>query len=63
MSEKTICPNCKNEIGFVFGMCISCGFNYLDHTFHFIKVWRSDFLNDEYWDYLIQKHKQNSEKK
>lgn len=30
------CPHCRNRVGFVFGTCIECGFNHLDHSFHFI---------------------------
>lgn len=30
----TKCQNCKNTIGFVFGTCIVCNWNYLDCSFH-----------------------------
>lgn len=32
------CPICKNTMGFSCGTCIECGYNYLDHRFHFIEV-------------------------
>lgn len=32
------CPKCLNRIGFVFGTCGDCGWNYLDDTYHWIVV-------------------------
>ncbi len=32
------CPICKNTMGFAFGTCVECGYNYLDKTFHKIEV-------------------------
>lgn len=32
------CPICKNMMGFVCGTCVECGYNHIDHTYHFIKV-------------------------
>lgn len=33
------CPKCLNQQGFVFGTCIECGWNSLDHSYHHIVVW------------------------
>ena len=33
-----VCPVCKNKCGFVFGMCIECGWNYLTNEFDKIEV-------------------------
>lgn len=51
---NTICPHCENTIGFAFGTCSRCGWNYLDHSFHFIRVWLSDVPDID--PRLIQKH-------
>ena len=32
------CPKCGNTIGFGFGTCVECGYNYLDNTYRYIKV-------------------------
>ena len=32
------CPVCENKQGFSCGTCIDCGYNYIDNTFHFIKI-------------------------
>ena len=34
--SKTICPHCKNNIGFAFGRCSECGYNYLTDEFEVI---------------------------
>lgn len=33
------CPHCQNTIGFVFGTCCQCGWNYLENRFKFVTVW------------------------
>lgn len=53
--EKTICPKCNNKYGFAFGTCIDCGYNYLDKTFHWIKVYVKD-LHSYSSNSLINKH-------
>lgn len=49
------CPKCNNIMGFVFGTCIECGWNYLSNQWEYIKV-RVDDLPEEIQDYFIQKH-------
>lgn len=53
--EKTICPNCKNDWGFVFGRCIQCGFNHDTNKFEVIKVDVED-LPEHIRYYLVMKH-------
>ena len=53
------CPICKNRIGFAFGTCVECGYNYLDFTFHKIEV-NTDVLKsllpeDVFWQ-LVEEH-------
>lgn len=38
MSDRLECPHCGNKMGFAFGTCCECGFNYIDHTFHSIQI-------------------------
>lgn len=38
MNKRSTCPHCKNTMGFSFGTCVECGFNYLDNQFHRISV-------------------------
>lgn len=59
MADKTICPVCKNKVGFAFGTCIECGYNHLDDSFHFIKVHIDDLPEGEYKERLIEKHWEN----
>lgn len=33
------CPHCKNHKGFVCGMCVNCGYDYLSGTFKWVKLW------------------------
>lgn len=49
------CPVCDNRIGFAFGTCVDCGFNYLDGTFRFIKV-DIDYLPMELREALVREH-------
>ena len=32
------CPICKNKTGFAFGVCVECGYNHLNDSYHTIKV-------------------------
>ena len=52
--SKTVCLKCKNEMGFAFGTCVDCGWNYLDHSYHFIKIHVSDIPNGH--EHLIDIH-------
>ena len=51
------CPICKNKVGFAFGTCTKCGYNYLEKEYHRIEV-NMDTLKrllDPYTiDYLVQ---------
>ena len=53
------CPICKNKVGFAFGTCTKCGYNYLEEEYHRIEV-NMDTLKrllDPYAiDYLVQQH-------
>jgi hypothetical protein len=55
------CEKCGNRIGFVFGTCCNCGWNYLDKTWHYIKVNVNDLPMDLRY-YLIDKHESKYEK-
>ena len=55
----TVCPNCQNKIGFVFGTCIECGFNHISNTFKWIKVYVSELPSGER-DYYIDRHMRNT---
>lgn len=52
---KDGCPKCGNRYGFAFGMCGTCGFNYLTGEYHFIEVYKGE-LNREDWYYLVDQH-------
>lgn len=49
------CPKCNNKLGFSFGTCSSCGWNYIDSTYHWIKVNVND-LSVDTKEYLIRKY-------
>lgn len=49
------CPHCQNKMGFAFGTCIECGFNYITKQFNKIEVWVED-LPPNIRDYLINWH-------
>lgn len=55
------CPHCKNTVGFIFGTCSQCGYNYLSMQFEIIKV-RVDDLPEETVDYLIGLHENRTKK-
>jgi len=55
------CVKCGNELGFAFGTCDNCGWNYLSNQFEFIKVYVDDLPESEQ-DYLIEKHAMRYEK-
>ena len=55
------CNKCDNELGFAFGTCNNCGWNYLSNQFEFIKVLVDDLPEDEQ-DYLVEKHAMRYEK-
>lgn len=48
------CPHCLNQIGFAFGTCSACGYNYVEHRFRWIKVYVDDLDSDE--DILVEIH-------
>lgn len=53
------CPICKNKIGFVCGTCIDCGYNQLDHTYHFIEVSTEilkQIVSPNMFYYLVAEH-------
>ena len=54
------CPICKNIMGFACGTCIECGYNYIDNTFHYIRV-NTDILKsllpEEIFNSLVEEHK------
>lgn len=49
------CPKCGNRMGFAFGTCVDCGFNYLDYDYKYIKV-DVDKLPESIKWYLIDNH-------
>lgn len=49
------CEKCGNRLGFAFGTCVQCGYNYLDKQYHHIKVYVDDLPEDIKWR-LIDKH-------
>ena len=55
------CPVCKNKIGFAFGTCCECGYNYLEGKYKNITVCVSDLeiilgrYSQDLYD-LIEKH-------
>lgn len=53
------CPICKNTVGFACCMCIKCGFNRMDNTYHFIEV-STDLLerlvSHEVFECLVAEH-------
>ena len=51
----TTCPKCNNTMGFAFGTCTRCDWNYLDNSYHTIKV-DVDYLPKDIKDRLIQLH-------
>lgn len=59
-----MCEKCGNRIGFAFGTCCNCGWNYLDKTYHSIKVSVDDLasLPIELKWYLIDKHNERIER-
>lgn len=53
------CPKCGNKIGFSFGMCIDCGYNYNTHKYDQIKVSTDTlktYLPTEIYIYLLKQH-------
>jgi hypothetical protein len=56
------CPHCQNKMGFVCGMCIDCGYNYLMNEFNFIKVYVDDLAPRDR-EYLIEKHRRATVRK
>lgn len=46
MADNEGCPHCGNKYGFAFGTCCQCGFNYIDNTFHSIKINPEDLPED-----------------
>lgn len=52
--SSTVCPHCQNTMGFVFGTCCNCGWNSIDHTFHFVQVSLEDVPSLD--PYLLAKH-------
>lgn len=53
------CPVCKNKIGFAFGTCIQCGYDYIEEKFSRIEVDMEtlEALLDPYTlDLLVNKH-------
>ena len=53
------CPICKNKTGFVFGTCCECGYNHVDHTYHYIKVSTEileRIVSPEVFNHLVEEH-------
>lgn len=53
------CPICKSTMGFVCGTCCRCGYNHLDHTYHFIEVSTEileQIASPEMFEYLVAEH-------
>lgn len=53
------CPICKNTMGFAFGTCCRCGYNYLDHTYHTIEVSTEileQIVSPDMFEYLVAEH-------
>lgn len=58
------CPKCNNTQGFVFGMCIECGWNHISDEYDKIQVWAGDakYLPPEIWELLVDIHDELSDK-
>lgn len=59
------CPICDNMIGFTCGTCIDCGYNYLDHTFHFIEVSTETLeglVSPEVFEFLVAEYRRYKER-
>lgn len=50
-----MCESCGNRIGFVFGVCIDCGWNHITKQYFSINV-VVDELRPEDRFYLVEKH-------
>lgn len=53
------CPICDNMIGFAFGTCVNCGYNYIDHEFKYIKVDTGilkELVPSSVFDFLVAQH-------
>ena len=57
MDNKNGCPKCGNRMGFAFGRCSGCGFNYLSEQFETIKIdtklLKSIIPEDLYWQIIF----------
>ena len=53
------CPICDNMIGFHFGTCVNCGYNYIDHEYKYIKV-DTEILKSlvptQVYEFLVMEH-------
>jgi hypothetical protein len=59
------CPICDNMIGFTCGTCIDCGYNYIDHTFHFIEISTETLeavVSPEVFEFLVEEHRRFKER-
>lgn len=59
------CPICKNTMGFVCGTCIDCGYNQIDHTFHFIEVSTEvleQIVSPAMFDFLVAEHEKSKKR-
>ena len=55
------CPHCGNQLGFAFGTCVRCGFNYLEEKFNYIRVSVNDL--EDHQLHLILQHAANTQKR
>ena len=62
MKQKPECPKCGNTMGFSFGGCISCGWNYVTNKWDWIRV-NPKLLPDEWKDYFVRNHEKYYNKK
>ena len=61
-----ICPICKNTMGFAYGTCIECGYNYIDNTYHKIEVCTDElrkFVPNHIMEYFISEHNKHKKRK
>jgi len=55
VTDDMKCHMCGNTVGFVFGACVSCGFNQFSKKFDWIKVHVSNLRQPDR-DKLVEAH-------
>lgn len=50
------CPHCGNRSGFAAGTCIECGWNDIEHQFHWVRVDIDDVPHGSHGARVINVH-------